>query len=336
MAATDERFTPPEIFVTRDRVWHGGADTDPAWHPRSFSRARHVYTKRDDGLRMPWYGRVWLNPPWSNVGPWLARLLEHMRGPGNPEAMILVRNDPPTAWFKEAADHADAIAFLRGRTRYWQWNGRRRRLERCGSPEFASVIFYFGPQAQAFVEAFRAEGAVAVRLRDHSKRGTVARMPKTPRRSHKLENVLANSIKDALVAHALEHPDLTLGELAAALGNGATALMSLRVRDLWPRREPAPKLRNGHNGHPKKRRAPVISKAAPRSGSRPSPQSAARVAEVRATIAKLGNAEFVASDIMDALGCSRQTALRALAQIPEVTRSGKNKSAKYIVLQKGS
>lgn len=344
---TDDRFTGPEIFELVRRVWPGGADTDPAWHPRSFSRARTCYPKCCDGLRRTWLGRVWLNPPWSSPGPWVARLLEQLRRGTASEAMLLVCNDPSTAWFKQAAQHASAVALL-GRERYWQWIPRRRRLERGGTPGFTSAIFYFGPEADAFVAEFRAAGYVAMPLRERSNDGTVPpvarKKPRDPDIAQALSARLNAQVRDVLAAHGRENPDVTLGELAHAMGDGLPILLTLRVRDLWPQPDapaPAPVPKNGNGKRPPRAAVKASVKAEkpkpdpvrkpPRADALP---AKLRVEQVRDVIAKLrvqGRTEFVAADIMDALGCSRQTALRTLQRIPEVKRTGKLKSAKYQV-----
>ncbi len=355
---TDERFTPPEVFVLRDRVWPGGVDTDPAWSPRSFSRARRCYTKHDNGLRQLWLGLVWLNPPWSDVLPWLERLLDHLEVQvGEPrEGMLCVRNDPSTEWFKLAAARADAIAFLSKRTRYWQWNRRRKRLEQCGTPSFTSVIFYFGDDVDSFLQVFREDGHVAVRLHDHSRRGRVramaARKPAARGSSKsKLEQQVLEHVRTAIREYVRVNPNATFGELAGALGSNTEALMSMRVRELVadisaPRVRPAEP--NGKNGHAKAGTARAASKPAKKTASLRKPAAAKnrtepvlddprvtakRTAEVRSAIAKLGKAEFTSNDIMDALGVSRQTALRTLAKLPEVQRIGKTKSATYQVVK---
>lgn len=343
VTATDERFTPPDVIALRDCVWRGGTDTDPAWSPRSFSRARRCYTKRENGLRQIWHGRVWLNPPWSNVMPWLVRLLEHMRnGPSceQREGMLCVRNDPPTAWFKLAAKHAQAVVLMGKRTRYWQWNPKRRRVEEGGSPEFSSVIFYFGHDADAFIEVFRAAGHIAVRLHDRFTSGTLPRMAAAKKAApqSKLEKVVREHVRAAICEHVRANPEITLGALVSGLGPGnEVALMSLRVRDLVgdisaPRKYPPT---NGHV-HAK----PKTNGRAKSSARKPKPRSSSpsnvdpvrsqmRDDQVRKAIAKLGKAEFSSTDVMNATGISRQTAIRVLERLPEVTRTGSYRSSKY-------
>lgn len=62
-----ELYTPYAVTLAAMKTM-GGIDLDPA----SCAEANHVvhadtfYTKADDGLTQPWYGRVWLNHPFSN------------------------------------------------------------------------------------------------------------------------------------------------------------------------------------------------------------------------------------------------------------------------------
>jgi len=77
------------------------------------------------GLEMEWVGRVWLNPPYSLVGPFMKKLAEH----GNGMALIFGRTD--TRWFHDHVfAHATSILFIKGRIRFFtpegveaKWNG---------------------------------------------------------------------------------------------------------------------------------------------------------------------------------------------------------------------
>ena len=328
MAKTDERFSPPSVLELRDAVWVEGTDTDPAWHPRSFSKARNCYRKRDNGLKKPWFGRVWLNPPWSTVLPWLVRLLEHLDTDAAHEGMMLVRNDPSTEWFKRAEKRATAIAFMGERTRYWQLEGTQ--VVECGTPEFSSVLFYFGPRVREFVAECRRRGHIALRLRSHSKPGTVPSVPRRTRRAPEAASAdaspLLEQIRVIVADFARNRPDATLGELAEQLGETASVLHTLRVRDFWPQPTivaPGPK-----NGAAKVRMHVDAEKLL---RSELTPAAAVRVEQVRAVIRSQKLREFKADTIIEALGVSRQTALRALKHLPEVHMVGKAKHARYVV-----
>jgi len=76
--SSDDWYTPPEIFEALDLVFDldvcapvGGVQ----WIP-----ARRYLTIEDDALTHAWEGRVWMNPPYSNPGPFVARWLEHGNG----------------------------------------------------------------------------------------------------------------------------------------------------------------------------------------------------------------------------------------------------------------
>lgn len=63
-SASNEHYTPPAI-VTAARYTLGRIDLDPAscQAANGVVRAKEIFTKDDDGLSRPWFGRVFLNPP---------------------------------------------------------------------------------------------------------------------------------------------------------------------------------------------------------------------------------------------------------------------------------
>lgn len=106
---TKDWYTPSHIFkalgLTFDMdVASPGADVVP-WIPAS----RHV-TRAENGLSVPWAGRVWCNPPYGADTPlWLARFIEH----GNGVALVFSRTD--TQWYHRYAIRADMLCFVHGR-----------------------------------------------------------------------------------------------------------------------------------------------------------------------------------------------------------------------------
>ena len=104
-------YTPPWVFERLGLQY----DLDPCqpeqgipWIP---TLAR--YCLADDGLTAPWFGRVWLNPPYGkHTGDWLRKMHQHRNG----VALVFARTD--CAWFHDYVAKADAILFLRGRIKF--------------------------------------------------------------------------------------------------------------------------------------------------------------------------------------------------------------------------
>lgn len=117
---SDEWYTPPHIPAAL-----GLFKMDPCAGP--VSHLALVNLRRPvDGLAEEWRGRVWLNPPYSNIFPWLAKLAVHGNG------IALVNARPDTRWFQEAAGAADGILFLKGRVKFYQ-TGREATQQSVGS-----------------------------------------------------------------------------------------------------------------------------------------------------------------------------------------------------------
>jgi len=96
IGATSDWWTPPEIFRALGLTF----DLDPCspGPGLGFVPARTIYTKADDGLRQPWFGTVWLNPPFGGRRgqvPWLRKFFAH----GNGIALCAARTSAD--WFHD-------------------------------------------------------------------------------------------------------------------------------------------------------------------------------------------------------------------------------------------
>jgi len=83
--------------------------------------AEHSYNEIDDGLSKPWFGRVWLNPPYGpHTGKWMSKLAEH----GNGIALIFARTE--TKQFVENVwNKAYGVLFIHGRLCFYDEHGNR-------------------------------------------------------------------------------------------------------------------------------------------------------------------------------------------------------------------
>lgn len=138
----DEWLTPPEILAAL-----GPFDLDPCSPTvMPWALARERYTKADDGLAQPWFGRVWLNPPFGmQAVKWLRKLVAH----GNGIALIAARTE--TRMFYECVwGVATAVCFVRGRPHFHYVTGERAKAN-SGAP--IALVAYGEANEQALLDA---------------------------------------------------------------------------------------------------------------------------------------------------------------------------------------
>jgi len=133
---SDVWLTPPHILAAL-----GPFDLDPCSPGlRPWPTAATHYTLEDDGLKKPWHGRVFCNPPYggpSIIGPWMRRMVAHNHG----IALIFARTE--TAMFQECVfGNANGILFLAGRLHFHHEDGRRA-AHNAGAP--SCLVAYGAP-----------------------------------------------------------------------------------------------------------------------------------------------------------------------------------------------
>lgn len=119
----DDWLTPRWIL---DKL--GKFDVDPcASTPMPWQIADRQLTIADNGLLAKWEGRVWLNPPYSDVTPWLARM-EGMSG------MSLLNSNTEVGWFQDFVwNMSHAVFFFRARIRFHRPDGSLGQTGKSGS-----------------------------------------------------------------------------------------------------------------------------------------------------------------------------------------------------------
>lgn len=114
----NEWLTPPHILRRL-----GPFDLDPcAPINRPWDTAKHHYTIEDDGLKQPWFGRVFCNPPYDTtlITQFIKRCAEHK----NAIALTFARTD--TRLFHELIfPNADSILFIKGRLSFYHASGEQ-------------------------------------------------------------------------------------------------------------------------------------------------------------------------------------------------------------------
>ena len=153
----NEWFTPAE-YIEKARETLGRIDLDPASHvlAQKTVRAGTFFTAADDGLTQSWFGRVWLNPPYSRetMSPFVDKFLSEYTCGTIEQAILLTHDYTDTGWFHAAAQAAQATCLLRGRIHFLAPSG-----EEC-SPRRGQTFFYFGPDDKNFRRDFSDIGLI--------------------------------------------------------------------------------------------------------------------------------------------------------------------------------
>lgn len=111
-------LTPPELLAKL-----GQFDLDPcAPINRPLPTATQHYTIEDDGLKQPWFGRCWVNPPYDTqlIIQFIERCVEHKN------AIALTFSRTETKLFQELIfKKAHSILFIKGRLSFHHVTGER-------------------------------------------------------------------------------------------------------------------------------------------------------------------------------------------------------------------
>jgi hypothetical protein len=152
---TIEWYTPPQ-YVELARQVMGNIDLDPASNElaQTWIKATTFYTAADDGLLKPWYGRVWLNPPYANATGWVDKaIIEYDKG-NISEAVLLVKPADGASWYQR----------LNKRFPRCGANHRIRFMDRDGiaqpRPAHGNCFFYLGKDVSFFGEVFAQVGTI--------------------------------------------------------------------------------------------------------------------------------------------------------------------------------
>ena len=150
-------YYAPENLIEAARRAMGGIDTDPATHalPQRYINAQHAYTREDDGLRQPWYGKVWCNPPFGQWDAWVPKILaEYNSGRVTDICVLLPCRALSNLSVADLIDAADALWISKGRVQFGGPGG--------GNNGDGSAIAYLGPHRTAFTREFSPHGPVKV------------------------------------------------------------------------------------------------------------------------------------------------------------------------------
>lgn len=152
--ASDGWYTPPWL-IERVHALFGAIDTDPATcaAAQAVVQAQTWYTETENGLLQPWYGRLWLNPPYSGPTKWTDKALAHYTAGDVTDALILTNSYTETGWWQRLAAQG-AMLFFAGRMNFWH------PLKTATQNRTGQTLCYLGKDRAGFVELFGELGII--------------------------------------------------------------------------------------------------------------------------------------------------------------------------------
>jgi len=159
---TTEWYTP-ERYINLAKLAMNGIDLDPASNStaQKWIRAKTYYTIQNNGLNSPWFGRVFLNPPYSktngksNQEIWAKKLIVEYQAGRVSEAIMLAKSALGYKWFEEVWDKSVAVCLARDLINFIKPDGSTN-----GPAKLGSTFFYWGPNSQRFKFYFDEIGRV--------------------------------------------------------------------------------------------------------------------------------------------------------------------------------
>lgn len=155
----ENEWYTPKYIIDAARKTMGSIDLDPASSEiaNRTVQATTFYTKEVNGLIQPWFGNVWLNPPYSK--DLIRQFVSAVRNKWSEydQAIILVNNATETRWFQELLNTASAVCFVDSRIKFLDMYGKP------GNPLQGQAIFYVGSYHSTFVINFSQFGMCKIR-----------------------------------------------------------------------------------------------------------------------------------------------------------------------------
>lgn len=144
--------TPKWLFDWFDKRFHFTLDVcaEP-WN----AKCKKFYAEEQNGLLQPWpqRERIWCNPPYDDIAPWVAKSREVTR----PNGVLLVPARTDRDWFRDCLREHE-VWFLAKRLRFDAPPGFVGKVTSSGFPIIAVVFGMGTPGKTRFVDP-RTEGA---------------------------------------------------------------------------------------------------------------------------------------------------------------------------------
>jgi len=123
-SSASPEWPTPQWLVDQLAEEFGEFDLDPCATSEN-TKAPLYYTAEQDGLSLPWNGRVWLNPPYGrtdshgrSIAAWMAYAVSQVER-GNADLVVsLVPARVDTQWWRDSVSVASLVRILPGRIKW--------------------------------------------------------------------------------------------------------------------------------------------------------------------------------------------------------------------------
>lgn len=140
-AERDRWSTPEWLFQALNLRY--GFQVDLAADASNHKRDEYL-TESDDALRQDWsrWQRAWLNPPYSDIGPWMRKAGEHR---GTTQTVMLIPAPNGEAHYRRIAEFHASLYLIHGRIGFVRPDGTT-----VPSNTRGSCLVVFGPDEGMF------------------------------------------------------------------------------------------------------------------------------------------------------------------------------------------
>jgi hypothetical protein len=163
-----EYYTPPWIIRLVKQLYNGFIDLDLAScdTAQQIVQAKKYYTKAQNGYLQPWFGNIFLNPPYGRdseleygnnkstpvVKYWLEKAIYQYRL-GHIDSICILVNRTGAQWYRQMLDQFSSRCELTKRVAFLGTD-----LQPKKAPSYYNDILYLGKEAKIFSQMFAPYG----------------------------------------------------------------------------------------------------------------------------------------------------------------------------------
>ena len=157
----DNWGTPEWLLAKVRKFYNGYIGLDPCSSELHQKRvyANHYYTEKDNGLKHPWYGNIFCNPPYSHPGLWVDKATKEFKT-GDKEIIMLLPAVFRAKWGQQLWKEFPLVLLFDKRLAFYSpFLNEEVKGNRDGS-----LLVYLGSYGDNFIQDFHMHGTIIERV----------------------------------------------------------------------------------------------------------------------------------------------------------------------------